>query len=764
MNPRLRRVLLIGLVGMSAIFASPAQTRPAEAVRIERLASLCRLWNSVKFFHPFLAYKDLDWDAALLRAIPKVNATESTQDYSAVIQGMLDALGDPATHVVVTSPVGSPSNGERDPTWKWTEDKIVIVTIRNYADLADFQGASDKLEAVQKEIGKARAVLFDLRSAAPLRADQWGLLSDEFAWSGIQKSLSSSTLSTPGQRLRMHVGFAPQDGSPSGGYHSAFSVRDGQRLSGGPDTQDRPIAFLINAWSELPPIALALQGVGKGFIVAEGKANDASVVRTHRIRLAEEIEAQVRLGELVYEDGTSGLHVDSEVPPDGKNGDRAQEVGLDLLRHPRARVQNRNLLVPRAVPPPEKAYREMKYPPPEYRVLAAFRIWGVIHYFFPYKDLMGEDWDAVLKRFIPRMEAARDAREYALTVAEMVTHLHDSHVRATGGALSEYFGVAAPPILMQMIEGVPIVVQFLPAKAAGAVSTGDEILEIDGEDARARFERYVKYTPASTPQGLIRSVQLRFLNGPEGSTIRLTLRDAANRKKSIGLPRKAEFLPAFEGWRSGEVLRILPGNIGYADLDRLTVPMVDAMFEKFKETRAIIFDVRGYPSGTVWSIAPRLTERNSVPAARFERAVLLEPEDEGGDRGLPVTIDSFVQRLPPTSGWRYKGQTVMLIDERTISHAEHTGLFLEAANGTKFIGSPTTGANGDVTSFVLPGGIRITFTGQGVRHADGRQLQRIGLVPSVEVRPTVAGIRAGRDEVLERAIQFIQDGSSELAK
>jgi C-terminal processing protease CtpA/Prc len=97
----------------------------------------------------------------------------------------------------------------------------------------------------------------------------------------------------------------------------------------------------------------------------------------------------------------------------------------------------------------------------------------------------------------------------------------------------------------------------------------------------------------------------------------------------------------------------------------------------------------------------------------------------------------------------------MLIDERAISQAEHTGLFLEAANGTKFIGSPTAGANGDVTSFCVPGGIWISFTGQAVRHADGRQLQRVGLQPDIAVRPTLKGIRAGKDEVLERAVEYL---------
>jgi C-terminal processing protease CtpA/Prc len=101
---------------------------------------------------------------------------------------------------------------------------------------------------------------------------------------------------------------------------------------------------------------------------------------------------------------------------------------------------------------------------------------------------------------------------------------------------------------------------------------------------------------------------------------------------------------------------------------------------------------------------------------------------------------------------------VILIDERAQSQAEHTGLFFEAANGTKFIGSPTAGANGDVTDLSVPGGIFVHFSGQGVWHADGRQLQRVGLHPDIEVRPTLAGIRAGKDEVLESAIEYLQHG------
>jgi len=43
-----------------------------------------------------------------------------------------------------------------------------------------------------------------------------------------------------------------------------------------------------------------------------------------------------------------------------------------------------------------------------------------------------------------------------------------------------------------------------------------------------------------------------------------------------------------------------------------------------------------------------------------------------------------------------------------------------------------------------------------VRHADGRQLQQVGLPITVPSRPTTAGLRAGRDEVLEAGIRHLE--------
>src|ERR1043166_2054992 len=70
-----------------------------EATRLARLSGLARLWGAVKYFHPYLAYKDIDWDKALIYTIPKVNAARTREEYRAAISQMLAVLNDSATRV-----------------------------------------------------------------------------------------------------------------------------------------------------------------------------------------------------------------------------------------------------------------------------------------------------------------------------------------------------------------------------------------------------------------------------------------------------------------------------------------------------------------------------------------------------------------------------------------------------------------------------------------------------------------------------------------
>ena len=215
------------------------------------------------------------------------------------------------------------------------------------------------------------------------------------------------------------------------------------------------------------------------------------------------------------------------------------------------------------------------------------------------------------------------------------------------------------------------------------------------------------------------------------------------------------FVNAFN--RNTRVAAILPSGVGYVDLARLQSNEVDRMFETIKDTKATIFDMRGYPNGTAWAIAPRLSKMRNPVAALFS-----QPMREGvaiGDDGPGAPTYQFEDRLPDAHGTHYGGRVVMLIDEMAASQAEHTCLMFEAATDVTFIGTPTAGVNGDATNLVLPGGIKASFSGDAVRHADGRQLQRIGIQPTIRVAPTIAGLAAGRDEVLEAAVEFLNPKS-----
>lgn len=395
----------------------------------------------------------------------------------------------------------------------------------------------------------------------------------------------------------------------------------------------------------------------------------------------------------------------------------------------------------------------MTEPTLEYRLLAVFEVWNVFHFFFPYFALTG-DWEPVLPELIARMEQARDGREYALALAEMAARVNDGHVSLTGNpTLDALYGPAPAPLAIRWIEDAWVVTDVGdPAKGSG-VAVGDVVLALDGDPVETREATLRRVLAASTEAGMRRKLADRLLAGADGSPLVLTVRSRQDPPREVRLKRGA-----WTPHPAGETVRILPGNLGYADLGRLTVPEVQGMFERLKDTRALILDMRGYPNGTAWAITPYLNTRGATRGPLFRRRLVSAVEDRDE---LQTGVD-FTQPLPayPVPSL-YKGPTVMLIDERTVSQSEHSGLFFEAANGTRFIGSRTAGANGDVTYFAVPGIASVRFSGHDVRHADGRQLQRIGLVPDVPVAPTIQGIREGKDEVLERAMRYLDE---ELAR
>lgn len=718
----------------------------------ERLVILCKLWGIVKFFHPFLAYRPVDWDRALVDAIPAVKAAANAEAFADAIGRMLAVLGDPATRVIHSKA----DKDLRDRSSALSpalllENDILVFDFTDYKACEDFSAVLGTLNQAEEKFSDAKAVVFDLRMR--VSSKQTFALSYVLD-SALPQLFRLEDLIAPRERTRQHLGFASQYGAGSH-YHSAFLVSDGVRFPKYESARRVSAVFIVDRRSVLPRAALALQDAGHGAIVAEEGFYDGLLVTLHSVALEGDFKADIRLGEVLRADGTIGVAPDVIVPVASASGpDVALEAAIGLATNftPRRAEVERSPAI--AAPAFDADYADMPYPAVEYRLLALFRIYNVFAYFFPYRDLMDSDWDEALAAFIPRVEAATDAVAYKLAVAEVLTYTQDSHV-GIGRALRDYYGDAVPPIRLRWIEGAAVIAAFTDADAArsAGATIGDIVLSVDDEPVKARMVRIGRYEPASTPQSHREEILRHLLRGPADKPARLLVRGGDGRDKELHIERKAEIAVS---WRDGEMLRWLPGNIGYADLERLQLADVDAMFEKFAAAKAIIFDMRGYPNGTGWAIAPRLSERPQPVAARFERPRVFAPLSPQDDLLWQVGRDVFLQSIPPASGPRYSGRTVMLIDEGAISQAEHTGLFFKAANGTAFVGSPTAGANGDVTGFPLPGGIDVSFTGQAVMHPDGKRLQRVGLIPDVEAYQTIAGLREGRDDVLLAAIAFIE--------
>lgn len=734
-----------------------------EDIRVARLAGLGKVWGTVKFFHPYLASREIDWDKALVETIPRVSAAKTPLEYRAAINSMLAVLNDKNTRAQIAAEKPK-AEIQRAPTTE-TKDPVRlengVLMIDAYAVAREISEANTRLPEfltkTNQNVSAAKAILIDLRSGGETDESSGFFL--DYYLKTVLPTMLDKNVPTASVRYRVHNGYEPQTGSTSGGYYSGLITDAPQTLAGNNKTKTPPMVFLVNEKTSLPEILSGLQSAKLAFVVQDGESAEEAGAATHTIKLPENVEVKMRTTEMVNGEGTIGFAADL-ITPKGEALAAAQRIiAENKFVSSRAKTVSANAS---QVSQKDKTYPEMEFPSAEYRLLALFRFWNIINLFFPYKHLIDKPWDGVLPLYIAKFEANKDAADYQLTVREMVAELQDSHGGVRFPSISksaERLGRFMPPFGIKFVDNQTVVrYVFDDVKD---VKAGDAITAVNGEPIEKFREKYARYFAASTRQALMRVIHRDLLRGEENSRLKLTLRGIDNSIREVEVsrtvgaqdPRWTKFenrekpLPAFT---------VLPSGFGYVDLVRLTIAEVPKMFETVKSAPAVIFDMRGYPQGTAWEIAPRLTEKKNVGAAMFSRPIWTAKDLTYSDFSNGTNF-TFVQTLPEPKGDIYRGKVVMLIDENAISQSEHTALFFEAATNVTFIGTPTTGANGDVTNLVLPGNLTVGFSGHDVRHADGRKLQRVGIEPHVKVAPTIRGLLIeNRDEILEAAIKFLQ--------
>ena len=79
---------------------------------------------------------------------------------------------------------------------------------------------------------------------------------------------------------------------------------------------------------------------------------------------------------------------------------------------------------------------------------------------------------------------------------------------------------------------------------------------------------------------------------------------------------------------------------------------------------------------------------------------------------------------------------------------------LQTAPNVITLGSQTAGADGNVVVFGYMGGYATAISGLGIMYPDGRVSQRQGIAIDHFITPSIQGLQAGRDEVLEKAIEL----------
>jgi hypothetical protein len=270
------------------------------------------------------------------------------------------------------------------------------------------------------------------------------------------------------------------------------------------------------------------------------------------------------------------------------------------------------------------------------------------------------------------------------------------------------------------------------------------VRQLDGTPASSRLEQVLALVSGSSQWKRSRAMR-DLMGGPAGTTARWRIEDGKG-EREVTLGYAAPQPPAEK--RPQPVSELAPG-IFYVDLTRAAMSAITPELDKLAAARGVVFDVRGYPTDAGYQILSHLIDAPETDRWMHVAKIV-------GPFGRTAGWDSHGWDLKPASP-HLSAARVFLTDGRAISYAESVLGYVSDRKLGRVVGGPTAGTNGDIVSFLLPSGFSIAFTGMRVSGHDGKApLHLVGVQPEVRVAPTIVGLRAGRDEVLERGFELLR--------
>ncbi len=393
-------------------------------------------------------------------------------------------------------------------------------------------------------------------------------------------------------------------------------------------------------------------------------------------------------------------------------------------------------------------WRNIGFPNINFRLQFLFRYWNMIQYFYPYKYLIGDDWRTILSNFIPRFAVSNEISDYHLLMSELVNSVQDSHSGLYDPIVIQHFAPLKLPVQTMIIEKKAVITGFLNdslGKLSG-LKKGDVINTIDGKTIESiirEFEHLVNGSNETVKIAYMNS--LGYITGGRDSLTKLSVTRNGLSQEIIS-KRYAYF--SLTTSRDSAKWKKLNQQTGYVHMGNLEAGDIPLLFAELGNSRTLIFDLRHYPKSSVYPLSkyvysvPMAFARTMAPDLDFPGRFIWKGNIVYG----PTAADSTIKT--------YKGRIIILVNENTQSQAEWTCMMLQALPGSITIGGPTSGTDGDVSRLSLTGGYFTNMTGIGVYYPDGSQTQRTGVRIDIPTRPTIAGVIAGKDELLEKAMEL----------
>ncbi|WP_183084584.1 S41 family peptidase [Chryseobacterium sp. 7] len=394
----------------------------------------------------------------------------------------------------------------------------------------------------------------------------------------------------------------------------------------------------------------------------------------------------------------------------------------------------------------EKSYGS-KFTSKAVSLLELFRYWNYVEYFFPYKYETDQNWNDVLTEMVPKFLVIDNDENYHLALAELVAKTDDSHAYLSSKEIYlSLYGSRKVPVEYAYAEGKLVITKINHTKPKSKIPLhpGDVIYDIEGKTIPQMINILGKYVPASNSWGKVSKIKDKLLFSKNDSISVKIERDGQNLEiktqtyfikdiiyEKIPTPKKWKFMDDEK-------------KIGYVHMGIIEKEDLNEMYGDLKSAKSIIFDLRNYPKRTIIPLSYFLLPNPSV-YYQFTFA----------DTSYPGKFYSRKNVTGTKNPEYYKGNVIVLVDENTQSQAETTTMMFKQHPKAKVIGSNTSGANGDVIIFKIAD-LDTRFSGLGAYYPDGRETQRIGIIPNILVKPTVDGLKNEKDEVLEKALEYIK--------